>query len=80
MGLFWAPKEAMMGDVGRILYVHVPTAWVALVTFLIAFIAAIGSLWNGKLGWDGAVEAGADQVVELEEVVGALLNRVGAAR
>ena len=27
-GLFVAPPEAMMGDVGRILYAHVPTAWV----------------------------------------------------
>ena len=26
IGLFVAPREAMMGDVGRILYVHVPTA------------------------------------------------------
>ncbi len=66
LGLFVAPAEAMMGDVGRILYVHVPTAWVALVAFLFAFIAAIGSLWNGKLGWDATIEAGAE--------VGVLLN------
>ena len=48
IGLFIAPKEAMMGDVGRILYVHVPTAWVALLTYLIAFVVGIGSLWTGK--------------------------------
>ena len=48
IGLFVAPKEAMMGDVGRILYVHVPTAWVALLTYLIAFVVGIGSLWTGK--------------------------------
>lgn len=62
LGLFWAPEEAMMGDVGRILYVHVPTAWVALVTYLIAFIVACGSLWTSKRSWDafneGAVEVG----------------------
>lgn len=57
MGLFVAPKEAMMGDVGRILYVHVPTAWVALLTYLIAFIQGVGSLWTGKKGWDAALEA-----------------------
>lgn len=57
MGLFVAPKEAMMGDVGRILYVHVPTAWVALLTFLIAFVQGVGSLWTGKKGWDAALEA-----------------------
>ena len=33
-----AEEEAMMKEVGRILYVHVPTAWVSLSTFLIAFI------------------------------------------
>jgi heme exporter protein C len=66
MGLFVAPKEAMMGDVGRILYVHVPTAWVALLTYLIAFVMSIFSLWTGKRGWDAYLEA----TVE----VGVLLN------
>ena len=66
MGLFVAPKEAMMGDVGRILYVHVPTAWVALLTYLIAFVLAVGSLWTGRRGWDAGLEA----TVE----VGILLN------
>ena len=66
MGLFVAPPEAMMGDVGRILYVHVPTAWVALLTYLIAFIVGIGSLWTGKKGWDATLEASIE--------VGVLLN------
>ncbi|MCB9777051.1 MAG: cytochrome c biogenesis protein CcsA [Alphaproteobacteria bacterium] len=62
IGLFVAPPEAMMGDVGRILYVHVPTAWAALIFFMVAFVAAIGSLWSGWRGFDaattGAVEVG----------------------
>jgi len=66
IGLFVAPPEAMMGDVGRILYVHVPTAWVALSTFLAAFICAIGSLAGSRWGWDAATVA----TVE----VGLLLN------
>lgn len=65
-GLFVAPPEAMMGDVGRILYVHVPTAWVALVVYLVAFFCAVGVLWNGKWGWDAAVESSVE--------VGVLLN------
>lgn len=60
MGLFVAPPEAMMGEVGRILYAHVPTAWVALVTFTACFFAAIGALWTGRYGWDAAVEATAE--------------------
>ncbi|HIA02332.1 MAG TPA: transcriptional regulator [Myxococcales bacterium] len=66
LGLFVAPKEAMMGDVGRILYVHVPTAWVALLTYLIAFVAGIGSLWTGGRKWDATLEASVE--------VGVLLN------
>lgn len=65
-GLFIAPPEAMMGDVGRILYAHVPTAWVALCTFLGAFICAIGVLWTGRLKWDAAMVAAVE--------VGVLLN------
>ncbi len=56
-GLFVAPAEVMMGDVARILYVHVPAAWLSLVAFTIAFISAVGYLVNGKLAWDSAVEA-----------------------
>ena len=57
LGLFWAPKETMMGDVGRILYVHVPAAWIAMVVFTVAFVCALGYLFSGKLGWDWAVES-----------------------
>ena len=66
MGLYVAPPEAMMGDVGRILYVHVPTAWVALVLYLIAFVCAIGTLWTSKRSWDATMEASVE--------VGAVLN------
>jgi heme exporter protein C len=56
-GLFVAPREAMMGDVYRILYAHVPTAWVALLTYAAAFVAAVGVLWSGRRKWDALVEA-----------------------
>jgi heme exporter protein C len=62
MGLFYAPAERHMGDVARIIYVHVPTAWVAMVCFTIAFVLAIVSLWKGSERADarmtGAVEVG----------------------
>lgn len=57
IGLFVAPREAMMGETGRILYVHVPTAWGAMLLFLFAFIAAVGSLWTGRRPWDAATTA-----------------------
>ena len=65
-GLFVVPAEAAMGDVYRILYVHVPCAWVALVIYLLAFVAAVGSLWSGRSRWDARVEASVE--------VGLLLN------
>ena len=74
MGLFAAPPEAMMQDIGRILYAHVPTAWVALVCFLVAFVAAIGSLWTGRRSWDAMVAAS----IEVGVVLSALLIFQGA--
>ena len=66
LGLFVVPAEAAMGDVYRILYVHVPCAWVALVVYLLAFLAAVASLWTGSARWDARVEASVE--------VGLLLN------
>ena len=37
IGLFVAPPEALMGQVQRIMYVHVPTAWNALLALTFAF-------------------------------------------
>lgn len=66
MGLFVAPPEAMMGEVGRIFYVHVPTAWVCMLAYVACFIAAVVALWSGSYRWDAAVAATAE--------VGVLLN------
>jgi heme exporter protein C len=61
-GLFVAPPERHMGEVQRIMYVHVPTAWACLLCFTFAFGAAIASLWGGRARWDamltGSVEVG----------------------
>jgi heme exporter protein C len=62
IGLFATPPERFMGEVQRIMYVHVPSAWNALLCFTFAFAVAIGSLWSGKRRWDailtGSIEAG----------------------
>ncbi len=60
LGLFWAPTDAMMGDVQRIMYVHVPAAWMTLVAFLVVFIASVGYLVRGTFGWDLTAEAAAE--------------------
>ncbi len=39
--IFVAPTEATMGDIQRIFYYHVPSAWVTFLFFFISFIASI---------------------------------------
>lgn len=56
-GLFLAPAEANMGQTGRILYLHVPTAWTAMACFAAAFAGAVAGLWTGGARWDALVEA-----------------------
>jgi len=62
-GLFVAPAERFMGQVQRIMYVHVPSAWIAMLCYTSAFVFAVIGLWNGKPRWDalttGAIEVGA---------------------
>jgi heme exporter protein C len=43
-----APADAQQGDVYRIIYYHVPSAWTAFLLFFINFIASIQYLVNGK--------------------------------
>ena len=41
LGLFVAPTERHMGEVYRIIYVHVPSAWMALIAFTVTFFASV---------------------------------------
>lgn len=56
-GLFNTPPDRFMGDVMRILYVHVPAAWITLLCFTTVFICSIGWLIKGTPGWDVTAEA-----------------------
>jgi len=55
LGLAVAPPERYMGEVGRILYVHVPTAWIGLLAFTVGFVCAIVSLSTRAPRWDDAL-------------------------
>ena len=59
-GLAVAPPDRMMGDVYRILFVHVPSAWLALVAYTVTVAASAMYLWRGKLFWDAVAEASAE--------------------
>ena len=48
LALVWAPTEQTMGDVQRIFYYHVPSAWTAFILFLINFVASIVYLIRRK--------------------------------
>jgi heme exporter protein C len=58
VGLFVAPPEKFMGEVYRILFVHVPTAWNALIALTFAFASALMFLFKGDWRWDARLEAG----------------------
>lgn len=73
-GLFWAPPERMMGDVGRIFYVHVPVAMFAMLVFCVAAAAALGFLLTGRKALDWLVEA----TVEVGVMMNALLLLLGS--
>lgn len=49
-GLVWAPPDYQQGDGFRIIYVHVPSAWMSLFVYVtMAISAGIGLIWRIKL-------------------------------
>lgn len=59
-GLVLAPPDRMMGDVYRIMFVHVPSAWLALVAYSVTLVASLGYLWVGRSGFDSVAVASAE--------------------
>ncbi|HEX6160500.1 MAG TPA: cytochrome c biogenesis protein CcsA, partial [Thermoanaerobaculia bacterium] len=64
-GLFVAPAEQYMGQVQRIMYVHVPTAWNWMLAVIFAFVCAIAFLSTTNMKWDSRMEAGLEVSVLL---------------
>ena len=62
MVFFYAPLEAVMGQVQRVFYFHVAAGWVGMLSFLAAAYAGVGYLVTGNRNWDviglSAVEIG----------------------
>ena len=49
-GFFVAPTDATQGDSYRIIYIHVPAAWMSMLLYLVmAFWAAIGWAFNARM-------------------------------
>lgn len=68
LGLVSAPTDRLMGDVYRIMFVHVPSAWMALVAYTVVFVASIAYLFNH--------DARADAVAESSAEVGVVFNLI----
>ena len=50
VGLGVAPTDAQQGEAYRIIFVHVPTAWMSMVVYLaMAFWAGVGLVFNSRL-------------------------------
>jgi heme exporter protein C len=60
MALVWAPTDLVQGDVYRIIYVHVPSAWLAYLAFVVVFIASLGWLWTKRPLFDAFAVASAE--------------------
>lgn len=60
MALYYAPTEKTMGDVQRIFYFHVPSAWVGFLAFFVVFVASIMFLWKRERKWDALALSAAE--------------------
>ena len=70
-GFTEAPPDRDMGNLQKIMYVHVPAAWSAFVAFFVVFVASIMYLWSGKPKHDLVAASAAE--------VGALLTALTLA-
>jgi len=52
MVFLYAPREATMGEVQRIFYFHVASAWVGFFAFFVTFLGSIGYLAREERRWD----------------------------
>jgi heme exporter protein C len=60
MVFLYAPREATMGEVQRIFYFHVASAWVGFFAFFVTFLAGLGYLALGRLRWDAIAASSVD--------------------
>ncbi|OGO09768.1 MAG: cytochrome C assembly protein [Chloroflexi bacterium RBG_13_66_10] len=54
---FYAPREAVMGEVQRVFYFHVAAGWVGALAFLVTAIGGVVYLLRGDRRWDTAAVA-----------------------
>jgi heme exporter protein C len=80
LGLVVAPPDAVQGDAQRLMYVHVPAAWVAYLAYGVTSLASLLYLWRRTRSgaWDTLAGASAELGVlftGLTLVLGSLWGR-----
>jgi heme exporter protein C len=78
LSLAVAPPDAVQGQVQRLMYVHVPAAWLAYLAFGVVFVASVAYLKTGRTRWDRLGAASAEVGVlftALTIVLGSLWGR-----
>ena len=78
IGLLVVPPDATQGDVQRLMYVHVPIAWVTFLAFGVTFLASVAYLITRRIQWDRVAAASAEIGVgacALTIVLGSLWGR-----
>jgi heme exporter protein C len=58
--LFIVPADLNQGDAQRIMYVHVPSAWLAYLSFGVTALAGVGYLWKRDLRIDHVAVSAAE--------------------
>ncbi|MFC4107878.1 cytochrome c biogenesis protein CcsA [Micromonospora zhanjiangensis] len=73
-----APTDAVQGQIQRLMYLHVPAAWVGMLAFGVVLAASVGYLATRDLRWDRCGRAAAE--VGVGATVLALLVGAGWGR
>ncbi len=60
LALVYAPREATQGDVQRIFYFHVPSAWVGFLAFFVVLVGSVMYLWRRSEWWDRLARSSAE--------------------
>jgi heme exporter protein C len=60
VGLVGVPADRLQGDAQRIMYVHVPAAWLAYLAFFVTFVGSVGYLLRRDLRFDRLAASSAE--------------------
>jgi heme exporter protein C len=58
--LAYAPEDRLQGAAQRIFYIHVPSAWIGMLAFLVVFVASIAVLATRSSRWDRLAASSAE--------------------